>query len=330
MHPPETHEDPAERPPLSPLEGGRWRPVRPEELLRRGDATPSTSSPTPSVKPTLERRQELERYLRDRPADIDSYLELAAIYRDAGRSAEATRVLKQALEVEQDHPLVLWQLEEASLARALQQLRDVREVAERLHSPQAQRELERAQVDWANRRADVCRARLARDPSLMHLHVVLAEALRDLGQNDEAIEAVRPALEDDTEAPLAYLIYGNCLQAVGQDLEALAAWRACALRRAVPAPRRIRAAALRSAVDLAERLGLHGSLPLYRQSLRQCEAEAAGRGEAEAADSAGELKHRTATGGAPPVAAETPPPPSPQRSASLASEAPSSAPKDSP
>lgn len=274
MHPPETREEPAERPPLSPLEGGRWRPVRPEELLRRGDGVSSVCSDAPrSTQPTLERRQELERYLRDQPADIDSYLELAAIYRNANRATEATRVLKQALKVEPDHPLVLWQLEEASLARALQHLRDVREVAERLHSPEAQQELERAQIDWANRRAEVCRSRLGRDPSLTHLRVVLAEALRDLGQNDEAIEALRPALRDDTEAPLAYLIFGNCLQAAGQDLEALAAWRACALRRAVPAAQRIRVAALRAAIDLAERLGLGASLALYRQSLRQCQSD---------------------------------------------------------
>lgn len=275
MQPPETRQEPAERPPLSPLEGGRWRPVRPEELLRRGDSVPSTSPQPRAAQPTLERRQELERYLRDRPADIDSYLELAAIYRDAGRSNEATRVLKQALEVEPEHPLVLWQMEEALLARALQQLRDVREVAQQLHSPEALHELERAQTDWANRRAEVCRSRLARDPSLIHLRVVLAEALRDLGHYDEAIASLQPALEDDTEAPLAYLILGNCLQASGRDLEALAAWRACALRRAVPAPARIRAAALRAAVDIAERHGLGASLPLYRQALQQCEPEAA-------------------------------------------------------
>ena len=275
MQPPDTRQEPAERPPLSPLEGGRWRPVRPEELLRRGEPQ-STPSPEPhTARPTLERRQELERYLRDRPADIDSYLELAAIYRNADRAAEATRVLKQALEVEPNHPQVLWQVEEASLARALQQLRDVREVSQRLHSPEALHELERAQTDWANRRAEVCRARLARDPSLTHLRVVLAEALRDLGHHHEAIESLQPALADDEEAPLAYLILGNCLQASGRDLEALAAWRACALRRAVPAPPRIRIAALRAAVDVAQRHGLDASLPLYRQALQQCEGEAA-------------------------------------------------------
>lgn len=269
----EPHADAAERPPLSPLEGGRWRPVRPDELLRRDDSAGAVPAAAPVAAPSLERRQELERYLRGRPADIDAYLELAAIYREAGRTVEATRVLKQALESEPGEPRVLWQLEETSLARALQQLHDVRQVAQRLHTPEAERELERAQTDWACRRAEVCRARLSRDPSLDHLRVVLAEALRDLGRTEEAIEALGPALQVDCEAPLAYLILGHCLQANGKDLEALAAWRAAALRRAVPAPPRIRVAALQAAADVAERLGLNGSLPLYRQSLRQAEAE---------------------------------------------------------
>lgn len=270
----ETPADAAERPPLSPLEGGRWRPVRPEELLRRDDSADPNPTSAPATAPSLERRQELERYLRDRPADVDAYLELAAIYREAGRSVEATRVLKQALESEPGEPRVLWQLEETSLARALQQLHDVRQVAQRLHTPEAERELERAQTDWACRRAEVCRARLARDPSQDHLRVVLAEALRDLGRNEEAIEALGPALQVDREAPLAYLILGHCLQANGQDLEALAAWRAAALRRAVPAPTRIRVPALQAAVDVAERLGLSGTLPLYHQALRQAQADA--------------------------------------------------------
>ncbi|WP_164104089.1 tetratricopeptide repeat protein [Candidatus Laterigemmans baculatus] len=270
----ETPADAAERPPLSPLEGGRWRPVRPEELLRREEVSEAGGSRELPRAPSLERRQELERYLRDRPADIEAYLELAAIYRQAGRSVEATRVLKQALESEPEEPRVLWQLEEASLARALQQLQDVRQVAQRLHTPEADRELERAQTDWACRRVEVCQSRLQRDASQDHLRVVLAEALRDLGRYDEAIEALGPALLVDREAPLAYLILGHCLQAVGRDLEALAAWRAAALRRAVPAPPRIRLNAMQAAADVAERLGLSGTLPLYRQALRQAQADA--------------------------------------------------------
>ena len=67
---------------LSPLEGGRWRPVRPDELLRK-TAPNSTelepqsdaqSGPPPKVR--LERRQELEHHLKSSPTDLDGFMEL--------------------------------------------------------------------------------------------------------------------------------------------------------------------------------------------------------------------------------------------------------------
>lgn len=260
------------REPLHPLDGGIWRPVSPQELLRRNlPSDEDEGDRKPVVKVTVQRRQQLERYLRDRPADIDAYLELAVIYRDLGRSVEAKRILKTALEVEPDHPTILWELEEAELARSLQQLRDVREVAEKLVTAEASRELERAKLDWANRRSSVCRARLARDPSNDHLRVVLAEALRELGNYAEAIEVLQPALQSDSESPLAYLILGNCKQQEGDNLGALSAWRHAALRREVPAPPKIRIPAIKSAIATAESLGLTGTLKIYRQALQIAE-----------------------------------------------------------
>ena len=264
-----------QRDPLSPLEGGKWRPLKPEELLRREPVREDVDEGAAAAQrqPPLERRQELERFIKDRPADMEAYLELAAIYRRLGRSVEATRVLKAALEVEPQHPEVLWQLEEATLARALQQLRDVREVAQRVSTPEANRELERAQIDWACRRVDVCRERLVRDPQAHRLRVVLAEALRDLGEFEEALAALAPAMGDDTEGSQASLVAGQCLHALGRKLEALAALRRAATRRAVTAPARLRASAMRLACDLAESLGLNASLEIYRRYLQQAEAE---------------------------------------------------------
>ncbi len=269
----------AERPPRSQLEGGVWRPLAPEELLRKGmpqdDPLNADASSQGPRTPPLERRQELERFIKDRPADMDAYLELAAIYRQAGRSAEATRVLKTALEVEPAHAEVLWQLEEARLARALQQLRDVREMAARVKTPEADRELERAQTDWACRRVEVCRDRLARDPAAIRLRLVLAEALRDLGEYEAAIEAIAAALEHDSEAPQAYLIQAQCQQTLGRHLEALASYRSAALRRAVPAPAKLRVVAMRAASSIATNLGLVATLEIYQQALRQAKSDAA-------------------------------------------------------
>src|SRR5690606_26175553 len=106
---------------------------------------------------------------------VDLYLELAAIHRAEDRPLEAKRVLHQALELNAD-PRVLWHYEEAVLARSLQQLREVAQLAARLNTPEVQRELDRAQSDWANRRLDVCRARLAREPDNHQYRLVMAEA----------------------------------------------------------------------------------------------------------------------------------------------------------
>jgi tetratricopeptide (TPR) repeat protein len=278
MTAPEPPADTAGRQPLSPLEGGRWRPVRPDELLKR-EATPQNANPdADKPKVPLERRQELERFIRNRPADMDAYLELAAIYRAQGRSVESTRVLKIANEIEPSHAEVLWQLEESALARALQQLKDVRDVATRVNTAEAHRELERAQTDWACRRADVCRARIARDPKSEHLRVVLAEALRDLGEYREACETLATVLHNDAEAPVAYLILGHCYHALGEELAALSAWRHAALRRAVPAPAKVRLTAMKASMDLAQRLGLLHSLSLYQQAWKQAEHEASQEG----------------------------------------------------
>ena len=261
------------KPNVHPLDGGIWRPVAPHELIKRNVSHEDEQPQQHAAKVTPERRQHLERYLRDRPADIEAYLELAAIYRDMGRSVESKRVLKTALEIEPEHPKVLWELEEAELARSLQQLKDIREVAEKLVTLEAQRELERAKIDWANRRVGVCRARLQRDPQNHHLRVILAEALRELGENQEAIETLGPALECDAEAPQAYLILGQCQLSLGENLAAISAWRHAAMRREVPAPPKVRIQALRLAVHTAEALGLAASVRIYQQALQLAEQQ---------------------------------------------------------
>ena len=125
----------------------------------------------------MERRQELEQRLKASPTDRDAYLELAAIYRSEDRPQDAKRTLQQAIQIFPDDEKLLWELEEATLARSLQQFREVSDLASRLKTSEADRELKRSRHDWACRRIDVCRARLKRDPSKRQLRVVLGEAM---------------------------------------------------------------------------------------------------------------------------------------------------------
>lgn len=234
---------------------------------------PASDSPQDPTRP--DRRQQLEQRIRERTIEVDLYLELAAIHRAEDRPLEAKRVLHQALQLNEEDPRVLWHYEEAVLARSLQQLREVSQLAARLNTPEVQRELERARTDWANRRLDVCRARLARDPEKHHYRLVMAEAFADLGMHEQACESLTPCFASDAHAPAARLLQGNCLSALADDLGALAAYRAAALRRTVQVPPKIRVAAMRAASEIAQRLGLTLSQQRYQHALEIAEAELA-------------------------------------------------------
>ncbi|KLU07626.1 hypothetical protein RISK_000303 [Rhodopirellula islandica] len=214
------------------------------------------------------RRQQLEHHLKTCPTDREGYLELATIYREEHRPLQAAKVLRQAHELFPDDMSMLWELEEAQLARSVQQLVEVRDLATRLGNSSADHELDRATTDWANCRLKVCRARLARDPSLTYLHMVLGEALYDLERYEEAMEELEPLVDSETHSPGAYLLMGRCQLLLSQDMAAMKSLRQASIRRAVVGPAKTRSAALRLLIDLAERHGLHASLQFYQQSLQ--------------------------------------------------------------
>ncbi|MFG0262564.1 MAG: hypothetical protein ACF788_09265 [Novipirellula sp. JB048] len=244
-----------------------------------GAGQPNTLSDPPP--PIRQRRQELEVHLKSSPTDRDAFRELASIYRQEARPQEAKRVLTEALRIFPDDASVLWEWEEAKLARSLQVYREVRDLAARLNTSEVQRELNRSRDDWANQRIEVCQARLARDPSLDHLRLVLAEAYIDLEQSDKAIEELDALLESDECSPQAYLLRGKCLLSMGRDVEAMVALRAAGLRRAVVAPLPTRLAALRLLCETAQRLGIELTLEHYQRHLAMVEKEMVEKGLAK-------------------------------------------------
>lgn len=279
---------PPDQLPPDQLPPGHWETVDPKDLPHTPitedrhvdieeilDDSSDDSSDKSSAVP-LQRRQQLEHQLRSNPTDLPAFLELATIYRESDRPIEARRVLKQALEVFPKNVELRWEYEEAVLARSLQQLREVTDLATRLQTPETDRELRRSQQDWAQRRIEVCRARLERDPSLVHLNVSLGEAYHDAEDHENAVEVLRRVTDRDDLSSSAYLIIGRSLLAEGKEVEAMAALRACATRRSVIAPARIRVMALRLLCDTAERMGTGLTLDRYRQALANAEKELAG------------------------------------------------------
>lgn len=264
----------AANPDLGPLDGGRWRPVSPEELLRKnvGDTDESEDQKERRVAVQLERRQKLEQKLKSNPTDLDGFLELAAIYRSEERPLEAKRLLKQAQQIFPDNLDVRFQHEEAMLARSLQQLREVTDLASRLRNVDADRELVRSQHDWACRRIDVCKARLSRDPSQLSLHLSLAEAKFDAELFEESYAEAGKLLKHDQFAPQAHFIRARCLLALNKELPAMKELRAVSLRRAVVAPAKLRIASLKMLWELAEKLELEETGSHYQAQLNAIEA----------------------------------------------------------
>ncbi len=233
----------------------------------------STDDDPKKVK--LLRRQELERRLKSNPTDSDGFLELAAIYRSEERPLEAKRLLEQAKKIFPDNETIVWEYEEALLARSLQLYREVHDLNTRLDTSETARELKRSEQDWCGRRIEVCKARLARHPKMKHLNIVIAEALLDTDEAERAIVFVDQILDVDELSPQGYLIKGKALLALGKDADAMAALRACGIRRAVSAPPKIKVHALRLLCETAERLGVKLTLERYQHLLQNVEKQLA-------------------------------------------------------
>lgn len=264
-------------------DGGRWVQIRFDELSNTPIGELRTEEPKTVIKPTaathpkirLERRQQLEHHLKQSPTDLDGFMELGRIYRADDRPLEAKRIFEQARQIFPDDQDLLWEYEEAVLARSLQQYREVSDLATRLDTLETERELKRSQNDWARRRIEVCKARLNRDPSLSQLKIAMAEAMYDAEMYEDAITTLNPILDQDDLSPFAYLIRGRCLLATGNQLQAMVALRAVALRRAVASPLKTRIIALKLLCETAEKIGVALTLAKYKQHLAQAEHELA-------------------------------------------------------
>lgn len=239
-------------------------------------AEPNLSNPADRAR----RQRELSEEVQTNPTNLEAFVELARLYRSENRPVEAARILRQALEVFPEHPSLQHQLEEAVLARSLQQFREVSDLASRLNTPESDRELAKATKDWAARRIEVCQARLKRDPSTHQLRIQLAEAHCDASHFDDAIEILTPLVDQDEFAASANLIIGRCHLAKGERLEAMRALRACAMRRSVSAAPPIRRLALRLLCETAETLELNETLANYRAALASLEQQIDGAAQA--------------------------------------------------
>lgn len=252
------------------------QPLKPQDLLLRHTPVEhdrwTTGKSTEDRPVPLERFQTLEHVIRDSPIHVEPYLELAKIYLQGGRWNDAQRVLNSAVARFPEHEEANYLREESQLARSLQ-LHSEAELAHREEPTLMTKDsLERCRIQLNVLREKVCKARLERDPQRFELLLPMATALNNLGQVEDAVEALHKAVEQPPLRAVAALQLGQVMEAAGRVPEALSAYRKAAMFR-VPLPsREVRLAALTAAADLAERSNLIDSAQRYVAMLLDLDA----------------------------------------------------------
>ncbi|MEZ6135462.1 MAG: tetratricopeptide repeat protein [Pirellulaceae bacterium] len=245
------------------------QPLSPKDLLIRQSPVeadqwdPASQAEQQSIPVTLERFQTLERTIADNPLHADPYLELAKIYLTQERWHDARRVLDLAHKRFSDNEEVNYLREEAQLARSLQ-LFTAAEVEYAQEPTQLTEDnLQRCRVELNVLRERVCLSRLERHPEQVELNLPLATAMENLGKRDEAIGALKPAIEQPQLRAEASLQLGYMLERARRVPEALSAFRRAALFRVPPPSPEIKFQALMAAADLAQRSNMIDSARRY-------------------------------------------------------------------
>lgn len=245
------------------------QPLTPDDLLIRTSVEDhengSESASTPPV--ALERFQTLERLIREIPLTVEPYIELATIYMDANRWADAKRVLDSALVRFPEDEDANYLAEEAQIARSVQLTGEAQGLHDSEPTKLTEKALRRCLLELNVLREKVYRNRLHRHPDQIGLNIPLAIALENLGQRSDAIDCLQCAVDDpQLRAEAAYHL-GQLYERASAIPKALSAYRRSAMFR-VPTPSlEMRLRALAAAANLAQKSNMIDSARRYVEML---------------------------------------------------------------
>jgi len=239
------------------------QPLNPEDLIIRQPTRPDDDGSNAGPVVSLERFQELERNIRDLPLSVEPYLELAEIYRKAGRWNDARRVLEKAVARFPEDVPTRQMFEDSQISRSLELCASAEKEHQAEPTQLTLEKLQRCQLELNVLRERVYRDRLGRHPERMDLLLPLAESLDQLERSDEAIELLKTASQQPELRAAASLQLGKLLERSHRIPEALSAYRQAALYRLPPPSPTIQLESLQRAADLAERSHLIDSARRY-------------------------------------------------------------------
>ncbi len=239
-------------------------PLKPH--IRLGEQRPENGSAARKTEFKHTPIQELERAVRDRPAEVELYLQLVPLYLEIGRDYDAERLLTKGREYNDDSRM-LYLLENVVMLRQEKKIAVAQKHLEAGDSPEAFAAVAELRGERDRVEIDIFQKRLKRDPANLAFRYELGVRLKQAGKVREAKEQFEAALADLNQKPAAAYELGECLRHFSELPQALAQYR-LAVESAVGAAHcEVKKRALYQAADLAIRIKLFKLAQRYLQEL---------------------------------------------------------------
>jgi tetratricopeptide (TPR) repeat protein len=169
-----------------------------------------------AAAPGGNRLAELKQTIRDNPAAVDSYLELADLLEREGTIAEAEQVLVKALAASGNEIRVREHVEDRQLRWARHKVMVAEKRLETEDSPDTRATLENLKASQLKQEIDVYAARSSRYPENLTWKYELAMRLKSAGNYAEAIRLFQDVMKDVGRKGAVSLELGECFQKIKQ------------------------------------------------------------------------------------------------------------------
>lgn len=185
-------------------------------MTGRGAAAPRPGAATPAAPEGPNRVAALKEAIRQNPAEIEPYLELADLLEREGTAEEAEQVLHKALAASGNELKVREHLEDRQLRWARHRVHVAEKRVEAEDNAATRTTLDRLKVAQLKQEIEIYSARTQRYPENMTWRYELAMRLKAAGNHAEAIKHFQDVLQDARRKGAVSLELGECFQKIKQ------------------------------------------------------------------------------------------------------------------
>jgi len=169
-----------------------------------------------AAAPAVSRRAKLEQTIRDKPTDIDTYLELADVLEQEATIEDAEKVLTKALAASGNALKVQEHVEDRQLRWGRAKLMLAEKRLEAHNSPDNRMAVEKLKTSSLRQEIHIYETRCRRYPDNVTWKYELALRLKAAGKIQEAIRSFQDALKDVRRKGVIALELGECFQTIKQ------------------------------------------------------------------------------------------------------------------